>query len=107
MEDKILQLLQENFTMLNEKLDRLDEKVNRLDEKVEDNTKAITELKAKLDVIDGKLDDIEIRNAESHLEYINSLNSINESIDFLKHENMESRQDLFIVKKRIQDKVRG
>lgn len=100
MEDKILKLLQENFTMLNEKLDRLDEKV-------EDNTKAITELKAKVDVIDGKLDDIEIRNDESHLEYINSLNAINESIDFLKHENMESRQDLFIVKKRIQDKVRG
>lgn len=90
MEDKILKLLQDNFTMLNEKIDN--------------NTRAITTLNEKVDIINDKLDVI---NNEKYLAYMDMLNEINESIDFLKYENLKSRQDLFIVKKRIQDKVKG
>lgn len=90
MEDKILKLLQDNFTMLNEKIDN--------------NPRAITTLNEKVDIINDKLDVI---NNEKYLAYMDMLNEINESIDFLKYENLKGRQDLFIVKKRIQDKVKG
>lgn len=89
MEDKILKLLQENFSVLNEKIDN--------------NARAITTLNEKVDIINKKIDAI---NDGKHLAFMGMLNEINDSIDFLKYENLKSREDLFIVKKRIQEKIK-
>jgi predicted nucleic acid-binding Zn-ribbon protein len=52
--------------------------------------------------IESKLDDLEIKNANNHIETMRSLKDINETLDFLTHKENQTEKEVYTIKKRLE-----
>jgi outer membrane murein-binding lipoprotein Lpp len=82
-EEKILKMLSE----LNSKVDKLDVKVDKLD--------------VKVDSIKDQLTEFEVKNANNHIESIDKIRDLTNSVEFLKYEELKTKEDVFTIKKHL------
>ncbi len=59
-----------------------------------------TRLERKLDEVSNKLDDLEVKNAERHIEISSKLDRISDDVEFIKHKEFENEQNIFKLKKK-------
>ncbi len=96
MENILKEILREIKT-INNKISNIDTSMDRLDQRMDNLEKGQEQIIKKLDATHDQV----VRNTES-IENINiTLSKLSEDVDFLKYEEHQTKQDIYILKRNL------
>ncbi|WP_152912106.1 hypothetical protein [Caloranaerobacter sp. TR13] len=93
--------IQEDISKMQEDISSLKENQVKMQEDISELKQGQVRLETKLDEVSNKLDDLEAKNAQRHIEVNGKLDKITDDIEFIKHKEFENEQDIFKIKKKL------
>ena len=94
--------LRQDVSGIKQDINRIEQKVDNLELKVDGLEQKVDGLEQSVIRIENKLDDMEVKNAERHLDSNKKILLMYNDISFIKHKEFQTEQELFHIKDHLQ-----